>query len=351
MSNRATMRDVAALAGVGLKTVSRVVNGEDGVSKSLVERVQRASEKLGYRHNLAASNLRRGHRTKSVAVLVQDLSNDYSAKLLRAIDDTAREQGVVVFSASLDEEEVRERELVANFVARRVDGLILMPSSPSQAYLQSEMAAGFAVVVVDRAPRDLLVDYVVVDNVEGARNATAHLIAHGHRRIALICDEVSITTARDRRDGYLDALHAAGIPIDESLIRFARTEQDSMVAVEEFLRSPSPPTAFFAARNIATIGAAAVLKAHGLQNTIALIGFDDIPAAALFDPGISTVAQNPSRIGAEATRMLLERLDGSQEAYRGLIIPTTLHVRGSGEIRPSSNSSPRVTAHADVASC
>ncbi len=335
MGARATMRDVAALAGVSLKTVSRVVNREDGVSESLVQRVQRASEKLGYRHNLAASNLRRGQRTRSVALLVQDLSNDYSAILLRAVDDTAREQGVVVFSASLDEEEARERELVANFIERRVDGLLMMPASTSQAYLQAEMAAGFAVVMIDRAPRDLSADYVVVDNVAGATAATAHLIAHGHRRIALVCDDLGIVTARDRRDGYLAALRAAGIPGDDALIRTARTETACVASVVELLSSADPPTAIFAARNTATVGAATALKSLGKQNSIALIGFDEVRMADLVDPGISTLAQDPARLGQEAARMLLARLDGSTDTHRGLVLPTTLRPRGSGEIRPS----------------
>src|SRR5258708_605983 len=218
MVNRATMRDVAALAGVSLKTVSRVVTGEKGVSQELVERVQHATEKLRYRHNLAASNLRSGQRTKSVALLVQDLSNDYSATLLRVLDDTMREHGVVMFSASLDEEAERERQLVDNFIARRVDGLLLMPATSSQAYLQSEMAAGFAVVVVDRVPRDLSADYVVVDNIDGARKATAQLIAHGHRRIAMICDDLSIPTPPDRRDAYLDMFLPSGIGVIDFLI-------------------------------------------------------------------------------------------------------------------------------------
>src|SRR5258706_4488490 len=105
------MRDVAALAGVSLKTVSRVVNGEKGGSQKVVERVQHAAEKLRYRHNLAASNLRSGQRTKSLALLVQDLSNDYSATMLRSIDGMRCEHGVVVFSASLDEEAEREQQL------------------------------------------------------------------------------------------------------------------------------------------------------------------------------------------------------------------------------------------------
>src|SRR6266851_1273923 len=307
MVNRATMRDVAALAGVSLKTVSRVVTGEKGVSQELVERVQHAAEKLRYRHNLAASNLRSGQRTKSVALLVQDLSNDYSATLLRVLDDTMREHGVVMFSASLDEEAERERQLVDNFIARRVDGLLLMPATSSQAYLQSEMAAGFAVVVVDRVPRDLSADYVVVDNIDGARKATAQLIAHGHRRIALICDDLSIPTAR--------------------------AEQAATATVLKLFSSPDPPTALFTARNTITIGAVAALKTLGLQSSIALVGFDDIPMADLLNPGITTVVQDLNQIGTLVAKMLLARLDGSQDHHRGIILQTALCPRGSGEIR------------------
>lgn len=333
MVNRATMHDVAALAGVSLKTVSRVVNGERGVSQKVVERVQHAAEKLRYRHNLAASNLRSGQRTKSVVLLVQDLSNDYSATLLRTIDDTMRKHGIVVFSASLDEEAEREQQLVANFIERRVDGLLLVPATSSQAYLQSEMTAGFAVVVIDRVPRDLSADYVVVDNVDGARKATAQLIAHGHRRIALICDDLSIPTARDRRDGYLDMLRASGIEIDDSLIHVARTEQAATATVLKLFSSLDPPTALFTARNTNTIGAVAALKTLKLQSSIALVGFDDIPMADLFNPGITTVVQDLNQIGTLVSKMLLARLDGSQDHHRGIILQTALCPRGSGEIR------------------
>ncbi len=327
------MRDVAALAGVSLKTVSRVVNNEKGVSQDLVERVQHATEKLRYRHNLAASNLRSGQRTKSVALLVQDLSNDYSAKLLRVIDDTMRAHKVVMFSASLDEEAERERQLVDNFIERRVDGMLLMPATASQAYLQSEMAAGFAVVVVDRVPRDLSADYVVVDNVDGARKATAHLIAHGHRRIAMICDDLFIQTARDRRDGYLDMLRTSGIEIDESLLQVARTEQAATAAVLKLFSAPDPPTALFTARNIITIGAVSALKTLGLQSSIALVGFDDIPMADLLNPGITSVVQDINQIGTLVAKMLLARLDGTQDHHNGIILQASLRPRGSGEIR------------------
>lgn len=333
MNERSTMNDVAALAGVSRKTVSRVVNREAGVSEDLVRRVERASKQLGYRHNLAASNLRRGQRTLSVAMLVQDLSNDYSAAVLRSIDDAVRDRGVVVLSASLDEEEARERELVANLIARRVDGLILMPATRSQQYLQADVAAGFAVVMIDRPPSHLATDFVVVDNVGGAQQATAHLLAHGHTRIALVTDDLTIRTARDRADGYAAALSTAGIGVDPSLMRTARTEQAARHEVAALLDAADPPTAIFAARNTATVGAAITLRDLGLQNTVALVGFDELRLADLVDPGITTVEQNPRQIGAEAARLLLARLDGTIGSPQGLVLPTSLRSRGSGEIR------------------
>ncbi len=332
MVERATMRDVAALAGVSLKTVSRVVNNEGSVSDELALRVTRAVEQLRYRHNLAASNLRSGQRSRAVALLVQDLSNEYSAILLREISDIARDRGIVVLSASLDEEEARERELVANFIGRRIDGMIMMPASSDQSYLQPDIAAGFAVVMIDREPRGLSADSVVVDNAEGAHRATTHLIEHGHTRIALVSDDPRVTTAQDRRRGYEQALARAGIAIDPSLIRAARTVDASTVQVGELLRLDDPPTAIFAARNTSTSGAAIALKREGRSHSVALVGFDELQLAELADPGITTLAQDPAHVGREAVRLLLERLDGFAGEPRRLVLPTSLTPRGSGEI-------------------
>lgn len=332
---RATMRDVAALAGVSQKTVSRVINAEPAVSDELQLRVQRAIEQLGYRHNLAASALRSGQRTRSIALLVQDLSNDFSAAVLRAVEDETRAHGVVVLSASLDEEEARERELVGNLIARRVDGLIMMPASDSQAYLHADVAAGFGVVMIDREPRHLPADAVLADHVGGARDATAHLIAHGHRRIALIADDPRIATARQRHTGYEAALAEAGIPLDSKLSRTARTQQEAEAAVGELLALDEPPTAVFAARNTLTMGVVAALRARGLQHAIGLVGFDELRMADLLEPGVTTVDQHPSQIGAQAARLLLARLQGSAAEPTTVVLPTTLIPRGSGETRPS----------------
>lgn len=333
-NNRATMHDVAKLAGVSLKSVSRVVNGEPGVSESLAERVTRAVYELGYRHNLAASNLRRtGHRTASIGMLVQDLSNGFCSETLRAVEDRARERGVVVMAASTDEDGDRERQLVQGLVSRRIDGLILMPTGPDLSWLGVDLASGLAVVTVDRRPTVPELDGVVVDNAGAAAEAVRHLLAHGHRRIAFLGDRTSILTAVDRRDGYRAALRAAGVTPDPALECVGlRSRDEARAATSELLALESPPTAIFAARNVICEGAVMSLQRHHLSSRVALIGFDEVSVAEMVDPAISVIRQDTYEIGIRAIDLLLARIDGDDSPVRVEVVPSTLVARGSGEI-------------------
>lgn len=331
----ATMRDVAALAGVGIKTVSRVINGEAGVSDHTALRVRRAVEQLGYRHNLTASNLRRGQRTASVGVLLQDVGNSFSAGLLRAVEDHARMRDVVVLSASLDEEEERERHLVRDFVSRRVDGLLLMPASHDQTYLQTDLRAGVAVVLVDRPPNGLDVDHVVVDNRGGTREAVEHLLERGHRRIAYIGDLSTISTARERLAGYRETLAAHGIEVDPLLVHGdIRSAEQARGLVHRLLTAHDPPTALFTARNVLTIGAVQALRDRGSSRRVALVGFDDFPMSDLLDPAVTVVRQNVERIGRTAAELLFARMDGSDAPVRQIVLPAQLMPRGSSAFGP-----------------
>lgn len=335
------MRDVAALAGVSLKTVSRVVNREDGVSPEMTDRVVAAVGRLDYRHNLAASNLRRGRRTRSIGVLLQDVANSFSASILRAVEDRSTSLGVVVLTASIDEEPARERALVSSLVSRRVDGLVLMPSTADQGYLQQDVRAGLAIVVVDRPAHGLDVDNVTVDNEGGIRSAVEHLLAHGHRRIGYVGDLPSIATASTRLNGYLLALKAADVPPDEMLMRVGRGEEASTAAVRDLLCVTDPPTAIVAARNVLSVGAVRALRSAGRSQDVALVGFDDFPMSDLLHPGLTVVRQDVRTIGVTAAELLLSRIEGrsssdgaEQPAPRNVVLPTTLVPRGSGEIRP-----------------
>ncbi|GAB3246842.1 LacI family DNA-binding transcriptional regulator [Nocardioides dilutus] len=337
-----TMQHVAALAEVSLKTVSRVVNGEGGVSPQLVERVQDAVARLGYRHNLGASNLRRGRRTASIGVLVQDLSNDFCGELLRAVEARARQQGVVVISASLDDEPERERELVAGLVSRRCDGLILMPAGGDQSYLVSELRAGLRVVVVDRSPTNVAVDSVTVDNRAGAAEACRHLREHGHVRVAALVDDLSIETARERLAGYREAM---GADRDTELeAPGLRTQLDAQRVVTSMLASADPPTALFCGRNEITIGAVRALQSSGLERQVAVVGFDDFATADLLRPGLTAVRQDAAHEGELAFDILMDRLDGGTEPIRRELLRPELVCRGSGEIPgPDSLTSARST--------
>ncbi len=334
---RPTMRDVAAAAGVSLKTVSRVVNAEPGVSPELVQRVGRAVEALDFRPNLGASNLRRADgKTSTVALLLENVANPYSSVLHRAVEDVAMSRGVVVFSASLDEDPARERELVRIFSARRADGLILAPAGTDQSYLAKEVAGGMPIVCVDREPRGIALDSVTTTNTTGAAEAVRHLVRHGHRRIAFLGDARRIVTAQERFQGYLDALSGMRLPHLPGLV--VHDVGDSALAdgaASTLLTRPEPPTAIFAAQNLVTIGVIRALRRLGLERSVALVGFDDFPLADLTSPGITVVAQDPIGIGRTAASLLFSRLAGDTSPPGAHVVPTTLIRRGSGEIAPA----------------
>ena len=213
------MREVAALAGVSIKTVSRVVNSEPGVSPELVRRVEQAAAQLDYHPNLAASNLRRTERrTGTVGLMLEDVANPFSAAIHRAMWDAAADRGMAVIASSLDEDPVRERDMAREMILRRVDGLAVVPTGKDQSYLRSHIDAGLATVFIDRPPGFLDADTALVTNRAGAREATEHLIEHGHRRIAFLGDLKVIATAVDRQKGYEDALRYSGLNVDGRLI-------------------------------------------------------------------------------------------------------------------------------------
>jgi LacI family transcriptional regulator len=183
------MKNVAALAGVGIKTVSRVVNNEPNVSEATIAKVRDAARILNYEPDLHAGNLRRADRkTQTLGLLVGSVANPFAGALHRAVEDVATERGVAVFAASLDDDPNRERGIVSALVRRRVDGLILTTATKSQGYLLPEQDRGTPIVFVDREPVGIEGDAVVSDNAPGASVAARHLIAHGHRHVAYLGD-------------------------------------------------------------------------------------------------------------------------------------------------------------------
>lgn len=334
---RPTMRHVAALAGVGVKTVSRVINGEPNVSAATIAKVRAAAESLSFQPDLHAGNLRRADgRTRTLGLLVGSVGNPFSGAVHRAVEDAANERGIAVFASSLDDDPDREEAAVTAFLRRRVDGLILTTVSKSQGYLLPEQRRGTPLVFVDREPAGIEADVVASDNAAGAAAGTRHLLAHGHRRIAFLGDRADIQTAAERRRGFLEELGRAGVPTGGVPIIAGLHDEDAAErAITALLTGAEPPTAIFSSQNLVTIGAIRALRALGLHRTVALVGFDDVPLADLLDPGITVVAQDPQSIGRLAAERVFARLDGDRTIGKTYIVPTELIARGSGEIRPN----------------
>jgi LacI family transcriptional regulator len=326
------MRDVAALAGVALKTVSRVINDVPTVDPAMAQRVRQAANKLGYRPNFAASTLRSG-RTNTIGLLLDDVSNPFSAVLHRAIEDYARDRGVLLLTSSLDEDPQRERELVSRLIDRRVDGLIIVPAADDHRYIVAEQERGTSFVFVDREPRPLVADAVVTDNRLAAARAVANLARTGRHRIAYLGDRLSIPTAAQRHQGYHDALAAAGISAPAGFERHGlRTVEDAKNATHELITQKPAPDALFTSQNLVTIGAIQALHETSHQQDIALAGFDDVTFAETLNPGITAVAQNIYQIGHMAAERLFARISGDRSPARVYIIESRLITRGSGEI-------------------
>jgi LacI family transcriptional regulator, galactose operon repressor len=335
-ARRPTMREVAAVAGVSLSTVSRVVNGGDGVRADLAVRVREAVELLGYRHNLTASTLRRADRqSASIGLIFEDVSNPFFGAVHRGVEDVARARGVLTLVGSSDEEPERERELAEAFGARGVDGLIVASAVADSSYLSREREAGVALVFVDRPPSFLDADAVVTDNAGGARAAVEHLLEAGHRRIGFLGDRPDVHTAAERLRGYRETLAQHGVGEALDLVQHPHFRGGGAYETTlDMLNGNDPPTALFTSQNLITIAAVRALHALGRQHEVALVGFDDVVLADAVDPGLTVVAQDPHGLGRTAAEILFSRLDGHDGPSRLEVLPTTLIPRGSGELPP-----------------
>ncbi len=323
------MRDVAEMAGVSLKTVSRVINAEAGVTPATAERVTLAIATLGFERNDLAASLRNGRSSSTLGLVIEDVANPFYSAIAQAVEAAARDRGFLLITASAREDAERERELVAALLRRRVDALLIVPAGSDHRYI----AASSRAVFLDRPPLGIEADTVLLDDLGGARGAVEHLIAHGHTRIACVADDAGLYTMRERIAGYREALYAAGIDEDPSLVVTGnRDVAAAEAAVARLLKMPDKrrPTALFTANNRNTIGALHALpEADG---RVALVGFDDFELADLL--GTTVVRADAWKLGEQGAALAFARLDGDDDPPRTVTIPTELITRGSGEVTP-----------------
>ncbi|WP_246857586.1 LacI family DNA-binding transcriptional regulator [Oerskovia sp. KBS0722] len=326
---RATIKDVAALAGVSRSTASRALTGHGYVAPGVRTKVLAAAAELRYVVDVMARNLKQ-QTSRTIGVLVSDLRNSFYADMASGIGASARRAGYTMFLADDGGDAVQEAEAAERFVALRVAGVVVTPVSAQIAeYLG---AHGVPVIEMDRQFAAGRCDAVVVDNRAGARDVTEHLLAQGHRRIALFIDETDWTTGRERQAGYREAFERAGVPVEPDLVVSSGWSLDNArQAARELLQGPTPPTAVFAANNVLAEGVyrAALDLEMTVPGDVSLVSFDDAPWMSMVRPGITVVAQDAAALGDAAVERLLGRIENPDAPPRTVVLPARIVNRGS----------------------
>lgn len=325
---RVTMRQVAAEAGVSVSTVSKVLNGRYGVASDTIRNVTEVIDRLGYEASLVARSLR-NHRTNVIGVLVADFE-PFSTEVLKGTADAIRGSGfeLVAYSAGgrVDEHVGWERRYLSRVMGTLVDGAVLVTPTITDVRYDGP------IVAVDPHTGSSQLPSVTADNLQGARLAVEHLLGLGHRRIGMITGRRDLISAQLREQGYREALAAAGVPVDESLLRLGAFEPEpAHDAARALLGLADPPTAIFAANDLsalATLEAAAELGLD-VPRQLSVVGFDNIPESALAHPPLTTVQQPIRRMGHDAVTMLLALIAGEEPDERHLTLHTELVVRRS----------------------
>ena len=331
---RVTIQDVASDAGVSAMTVSRVINESPRVKPDTRERVEASIAKLGYVPNRLARGLLQ-RKTRAFGVIVPDVANPFFTLVVRGVEQVAWRAGYHVILCDTQGDLERERGYLEDMVAFQVEGVLIAPvgdRSRPQIRLLTRNSVPF--VLIDRSITGFEADLVQGDSVAGARQLVEHLIELGHRRIGMVTETSEVSTARDRLQGYREALEHAGIENDPELVVESSTI-DPDAAREATLRLLSltePPTAIFAVNNIAVVGVVEAARRQKLEipDDLALVCFDDIEHVSRLYPFLTVMAQPAETYGTVATQLLLDRLGGRVAQRRRIVVlPADFVIRKS----------------------
>lgn len=336
---RSTIRDVSRVANVSKSTVSHVINGTKNVSEKTRSKVLDAIETTGYTQNFIARALKKSE-TKTIGLVIQDIRNQYFIDVIHAINTEAAKYGYMVLLASSNDNPKLELETIQSFYDRRVDGIVLSPTTDSEKYSVPFLERmNIPVVYIDRMPA-ADGDWVGTENEKATEVLANHLISLGHKRIALVVGLRGINTTEERIAGYCDALQKAGIPYDSELIIAGESRSEpSKIKTKEtigkLLHTENCPTAIIAANNLMVLGTMRALQELNVRvpDDIALVAFDDFEWADLFQPRLTTIAQPCYDIGARAVKTLLRRIHNPQAATQKTCFSPKLIIRESCGIK------------------
>jgi LacI family transcriptional regulator len=339
----ATIKQVAAHAGVSSATVSHVINGTRYVSEPVQEQVRKSMNDLGYRPNALARSLRSGY-THTVGLILPDSANPYFAEVGHSIENAAFEAGYSVILCNTENDFEKESFYMDVLTKKQVDGVIFVTTGEGSDSLKNLAEIGTPTVVMDRDFPGLELDVVLADSFQGGYLATQHLISLGHKRIGCIAGPSSINPSFRRVIGYKQALQAANLDVEPELIMNGDFHPKSGWDVARaMLSQPDAPTAIFACNDLMAIGALRAAVELGLQvpDDLALVGYDDIELASYTNPSLTTIKQPKVEMGLAALNFLLGRIKNKQSAPQRALLPVSLVIRGSCGSQNVTNPSPR----------
>jgi len=325
---RITLKDVAALAGVSIKTASRALAGESGVNVQTLATIKSAAKKLDYRPNRLAQQLRGGHATHAMALHIGELHNPFHSEVAAGVESVLRPHGFDIFIASTNEDVDTEKHLIENFIERSVEGIFILPASQDHFYLENERRRGTPIIFLDRPPVNVLADSVTLDNRKATQDAIEYLFNEGHENIAVLADAESVWTARERITGVRDAYNGKKIQINESLIINGVTAPDAILeTLTQLLALPKDraPTAILALNNQITIGVISALQK--LKKPLGLVGFDDFDLAEVLSTTV--VRHSPFELGRQGALLALDRLENPNRKPSHIVMQAELVDRGS----------------------
>ncbi|KMY58097.1 LacI family DNA-binding transcriptional regulator [Geobacillus stearothermophilus] len=326
----ASIKDVAKRANVSTATVSRVLRNTGNVTEETRQRVLEAIEALNYQPNVLGRYLRR-METETVLVVVPDITNPFFSKVLRGIEAVALKHGYQVLLGDTQNDARLEEQYLNVLPQRQVDGMIFL-TARIRKELMEEMARQFPIVLACEYLEGTDIPTVSIDNISSARKATEHLIRLGHCRIAHLSGPMNIILSRDRLRGYQQALAQHELEADAALVQEGDfTYESGYHLTLKLLALEKPPTAIFAANDEMAIGAIKAVRHRGgrVPDDVAVVGFDDIQMASIFEPSLTTIAQPMFEIGQKAMELLLALIEGTSARRRQLVLPDRLVIRDS----------------------
>ncbi len=335
MTHRVRMADVARQAGVSLMTVSRVVNNKDDVSADTRQHVQAIIKQLGYRPSEIARGLVT-KRTGAIGLVVPDVSNPFFSEVVRGAEHVAYAKNYSVLLCNTEEDAERELAVLQSLEEKRVDGVVLCSSRLTEDELEEAISRHSAAVLVNRRLKFIDerggVSVVTLDDVAGGQMATQHLLERGHRAIGFLAGPPTSHSGQGRMEGYRLAMTAAGVSAFSRWIKHcAPTVTGGRASARTLLGDTPELTALFCFNDLVAIGALQTCVELGLTvpDNVAIVGFDDIPLAALVTPSLTTCRVSRYELGTRAMELLLERINGDAEEDKEIVLPTELVVRNS----------------------